>query len=301
MISCEPHALSSHQSAILFKTDAYQQLHKTQGWLHFTYTHRQQLLLSASFHVEDTRATSAPGCPYSGTEIHHPLGYNHFETFLEEIKTHLKRNGITEVTIKQSPSFFFTETAQLEQAFLNTGFSIKSEINHHIALNEKPVNIHPMQIRRIRKCKREGFTFQEEKTEHIYDFIQTCRHQQKLKINIEKDKWQHTMQKLGKHYRCFTVKSAEGRLAAATVIILVNSKVVYNYLPAFDRAFSTYSPLALLTFELCNVLRHENFQWLDLGISSQEGIPQQGLVTFKERMGGLFSLRNTYHAKFRAI
>ena len=52
--------------------------------------------------------------------------------------------------------------------------------------------------------------------------------------------------------------------------------------------------MVLLLQELCSHYQQEGFNVFDLGQSSIEGIPQEGLFQFKERMGAISTEKTTF-------
>lgn len=142
-----------------------------------------------------------------------------------------------------------------------------------------------------------GFFFKKEPRENvreIYHFIQKSREERGLSINIPFDRLDKIMAQYTNQYQMFSIRSREGELVACTIMVFVADKVVYNYLPAFNRDFSVFSPLALLHYKLYEHFASMKFSHIDLGISSIHGVPQESLISFKEKMGGIQSSRLTY-------
>ena len=75
-------------------------------------------------------------------------------------------------------------------------------------------------------------------------------------------------------------------MIAATVCVLVNEEVLYNFLPAHDENYKSLSPVVFLVQGIYNYAFAESLKFIDLGISSLQGKPQAGLIIFKERLGG---------------
>ncbi|MFY0655005.1 MAG: GNAT family N-acetyltransferase, partial [Cyclobacteriaceae bacterium] len=155
--------------------------------------------------------------------------------------------------------------------------------------------------RKIKKCEQEGIKFLyegSEKLSEVYAFIEQCRNAQGLLMNITYDQLKKAFDTLSDAYEIYSVRDKLGELLAATITVRVNKAVVYNYLPAFDRAYKSLSPLAFLTRELVLACQRKGYHYIDLGISSIDGKIQEGLATFKERMGGIRSKRYTYEFNF---
>lgn len=251
--------------------------------------------LQMAYCLDNQKAISIPSAPYAGLEITGSFDPSLFRKALESMIDSLERHNALSIEIKQAP---ICVTPLPSEFFVERGFQIQQEINHHINLETyKYDQLHKMQQRRVQKCEKQGFRFQEEnldQAEDLHTFLSQCREQQGLLINITKTKFLRVVQKLPENFRIFSVFTPEGKRCAATVCIKVNQSVTYNYLPAFDRTFSAHSPLAFLLHQLCLQLQLEKYESFDLGISSIQGQPQDTLIDFKERMGGLISDRLTF-------
>ena len=155
-----------------------------------------------------------------------------------------------------------------------------------------------MQQRRIRKCLKAGFVFEQisdvNKLESVYEFLAECRDQQGLKINISKDLFMESFLRLPEQYKAFAIFTSDRQMIAATVTLKVTEEIIYNYLPGSLKEFNDYSPMAFLLIELIKIFNENGFNYLDLGISSINGKPQEGLAVFKDRMGAIRSEKLTF-------
>lgn len=254
--------------------------------------------IALCINFDNKHAISLPKCPSAGIEFFSEISERDADYFIEKILDHFPNRSIQ---IRQSPEFYQTyQVPEIESILQTRGFDKTEEINHHVDLKDSNLfrRIHKMQIRKIEKCQDVGFTFQNGATMphlEIYQFIKKCRNQQGLEPNISEEHFIRLLSQLPEHYGIFNVLSPAGELAACTITLKVNDTIVYNFLPAFDRKFKEYSPIALLNYEMYGDLKSQGFKYLDLGISSINGEPQKGLVDFKERMGGINSNRCTYN------
>jgi hypothetical protein len=174
----------------------------------------------------------------------------------------------------------------------NHGFSIKRKaVNHHIVIHENPLqdSMHPMEIRRLNKCKEQGFTFTAEpiqNAEEVYDYLSQCREEQGLSLSISKHMFFRYMDEFPQNYPLFTIRDSKD-IVAATVAIKVHRKILYSFLPGSLRKYKNYSPTVLLNEGLYTYCQDHQIEMLDLGISTEkDGKDQESLIAFKERMGG---------------
>lgn len=287
------------EATILFNSKEFIELSKNRK----TVTYSKEGLngktcLRISFDIAGTTAISLEYCPYAGLDIQGHMDPKEIRKFIISSLEGLNSLGVRKIIIKNSPSFL--QEYNIENILMNCGFAISSEeVNHHLELGIEDyyASIHEMQKRKITKCLQSRFRFQNESSDRlgeIYEFIQYCRNQQGLEINVSLDYLKEAFSSLSSNYKLFTIRDKENAILAATVIVKVNESVVYNFLPAFDRNYKNHSPLAFLTYELYNHFSNKGFSYMDLGISSINGNPQEGLVKFKERMGAVFTKRKNY-------
>lgn len=223
---------------------------------------------------------SLPGSPFGGLECTGELDEEGFMAFV------VRSFDRTEnVRLINGPSFYGSRTINWAQL----GFRRqKFEINHHIVLG-KELQISKMQQRRYRKCSRAGFKFDVigdsiEELIHLHGFIAYCRQEKGLSINISIGEFISFNQTFPKNYIRFGVWDGHN-LIAATVLVVMNKSIVYNYLPASTKDYNIYSPMVFLLVKIDLFLKHSRFDYFDLGVSSINGELQQGLSYFKETMG----------------
>lgn len=252
--------------------------------------------LNLTYNTSENQAVSLPRTPYCGFSWEGKLSEDFLRAGLQQFEEQLLSQKVEGILIRQAPECVLA-SAQFLSVFEEMGFENKPEINHHIELESYDINsIHTMQRRRIKKCANADFLVQKEtreQAEKVHQFIAQCRTQQGLTINIDLPHFIRIFDQMPDSYEIYSVWDSKGNRCAATVTIRVSDHVVYNFLPAFDRSFSDFSPLALLYFEVAQKLKQNGYKYFDLGISSINGQPQDSLIQFKERMGGLRSMRAT--------
>lgn len=262
----------------------------------FSHKHLAQKL-HLTYNLSDNQAISLSRAPYSGVWWEGEITEDFLKEGLQQLIKHVRDQNMNKLLIRQAPECVLASN-QFLKVFEKLGFQNKPEINHHIELDSYSMDkLHPMQKRRIKKCQNSGYQLKKEsvdQAEEIHHFIAHCRNQQGLTINIELAHYLRILESLPDIYEMYSILDPSGKRCAATVTIRVNDQVVYNFLPAFDREYSVYSPLSLLYYNLAQELKQAKYKYLDLGISSINGLAQESLIRFKERMGGQLSLRATF-------
>lgn len=260
--------------------------------------------INITFSQEDHLAISLPKAPYAGFNIAGSLSQSAMDEMTVDLKKELLKRDIQKVVIRQRPEFEKTSNIQLiHDGLVKNEFGYTKETNQFVSLDQDlELNLHPMQRRKIKKCEQEQLVFSKEATgniQEVHSFLTFCRKQQGLEINIDNQSLELLFQKLPHNYECYTVRNHEQKIMAATILVLVNEQITYNYLPGFDRTYKSMSPLSFLLFQLFHVLRDRNYNTFDLGISSIEGELQNGLYTYKKRMGAKHSDRFTYEINLK--
>ena len=95
------------------------------------------------------------------------------------------------------------------------------------------------------------------------------------------------------HYLLFGVYD-ESKLIAASVSVRISRQIMYNFYHADDINYRSSSPVAMLVDGVYKYCQQNNFNILDLGISSVQGLLNQGLFDFKDNLGCETSNKCTY-------
>lgn len=218
-----------------------------------------------------------------------------FEAFWKEVHGALKEEKINRAEIIHPPEIY---AGYVPFAWLGeVGFSrMYADINHHIAL--KDFQLHKMEEKKLKQLARLKFTTEKLPATELkatYDFLNDCREEKGLKLNVTYDRLVALFEAYPDRYDIFMCY-LDGAPASAVVTIKVAPDVVYYFLPGTLESAKQHSPMVGL---LAEIVKHfsKTHTYLDLGVSSIEGKPQAGLITFKERMGGIAATKPRYFAK----
>ena len=258
------------------------------------------ILAQCNFTLKDKNALSPEIGPFGSIEMDSSVHEKMLMDFISFFEKQLHLIGGNKVIIKSYASFQSIENSlKLQKAFSTSGYKTKSiDINHHIVVSKECFSsfIHPMEKRRLEKCKKEGMVIRQAETDElelVHEFINNCRKERKLEINIDKQQFLKAIEVMPEHYHVF-IGLINREIAAATVCVSVNSSILYNYLPASAEKFKSFSPVIMIMESVYDFAERMKYKYIDLGISSIAGKPQPGLITFKERIGGIYSQKITY-------
>ena len=257
------------------------------------------------FHVQrqDQQAFSPFRAPFGSMEISPDLTLKLTEDFARTILDFLKTNGVSEVTMKHYPFCYGqSQSALVVNSWLYLDLQISlSQVNHHLPVSEISFEelLHQSERRRLQKCRKHGFTFQREEASFLpeaYDFIAACRQEKKKPLSLSEPQLQALFELFPDRYLIFSVKKGQ-ELAAVTVAVKVRSDILLTVYPASPYAFNNFSPAVMLNEGLYGFCQADKIGMLDYGISGVKEDPHYSLMHFKERMGGLASLKLTFTGK----
>lgn len=215
-----------------------------------------------------------------------------FENFIKSITDQLRQQHVLQLALIHPPKIYagFVPLDWLE----DTGFRKQFvDINHHIELSN--FQMHSMEKRKLEKLNQLGVVVSELDVGHlreVYDFLVTCRHEKKMELNISLEQLSSLFQAFPVRYSIFGAY-LEGELVSVSVNVQTGKNVVYYYLPGTLEKYKSESPMVAIIEKLVDHFQFK-VKYFDLGISSIQGKPQEGLIAFKEKMGGIRSDKCTY-------
>lgn len=243
------------------------------------------------FQVLGKAAISQHRAPFGSFTISEKVDFVTLTEFLSFITDFFRYIGIQEIIIKHYPGFYKPNTCNLVISVLGlNGFKVSTiDIDHFIKISDTDFtsNIHPMEARKLNKCKKAGFNFykhQNTDVELLFSYIESFRKNRKIPVNIDIDTLIRLVEACPENYIFFSVSNSED-IIAATICVQVNNLVLYNFLPAHNENFNNYSPIIYLMDGIYEYAYNKKFRYIDLGISSVHSTPQTGLIKFKERLG----------------
>ena len=233
------------------------------------------------FSINEGVATSLPQSLFGSFECQSETTQAAFLVFVKATIDKLKGEAIHRIEVIHPPAFYagFVPATWLDGA----GFSeMYADINHHIVLTE--FQMHRMEKRKLAKLNRSGLIIRKLLSDHlreVYDFLDRCRKEKGLELNISFEKLTLLFQAFPDRYSIFCAYLAD-QLVSAT--ITVQTTLEKN---------KKESPMVGLMNYLVSHYK-DKAKYIDLGISSRKGEPQEGLIAFKQRIGGMKSLKPTY-------
>lgn len=247
----------------------------------------------------------SPGrAPFGSVQFKNKLREVVVAEFLENTKRYLlEEKNCHTIRFKSYPfAYDPAQSAILTDLLLKQNYSIShSEINHHLAIDDKP--LHEKMYRKTRwgltKCKNSGFVFKEEVTDSLdeaFNFINLCQTEKGYKLSLKFEALNNLFQSFPQRFRTFWVYRDE-EPAACCISILVNKSILYNFYLASKSSFNQYSPAVLLINGLYQFCQQEGIALLDLGTSNLQLWPNFPLIAFKKHLGGEPTLKLSFEFK----
>ncbi|MCR9253384.1 MAG: GNAT family N-acetyltransferase [bacterium] len=276
---------------LFYNSEKYQKLQGINNPIVHSYESENRAKGKIAFHQTNDFLISGHNAPFGSFQFSDNIDNREAKRFIHDVS-----NIDQHFVIRHYPEFY--GSSWISEELVNTGkFEVMKDLNHHIVIsNSNSDDFHPMQKRRIRKCQKLGFTVHQTENkaeqEKAYEFIKSCRLEQGLTINISKEKYMASLD-IADHYHLFLVKYEE-EIVCSSLLVKVNNEVIYNYLPASSARSKKYSPMAFLIDYLLKHYHDAGFKYFDWGQTSIDGVEQESLAQFKERMGAIRSDKYTF-------
>ena len=297
---CPPPHYSLAFKPFLYNQESFLQL-KNYSVRSFYATDRKRQTVLARIHFalqpspDGFKAVSLPELPFGSLEYSAYFMQDHLQLFIAYVKDQLASQQVTTIDIRDCiPEYRSDHGISLQQALLHQRFSIlEKQDNHHIPVDATSFadKIHRMEVRRLKKCERAGFTFRQESLTElasVYQFIIECRAAKSQSLSLSLEGLMHMTRLFPQAYQLFAVYDRELRIAA-TVAIFVNERVMYNFYPASHQHYQKFSPMVFLLQQLYELSWQRGIKLIDLGTSISSS-----LTTFKTRVGGVLSCKRAY-------
>ena len=191
----------------------------------------------------------------------------------------------------------------MHKIFINAGFRvINTEVNQHLLVLESEFKllIRKNEKKKLNQCIKQDYTFKLlsiDELADIYQLVTETRVRKGFPVSMAYDGLHQTIMSLPDKYLLFGLFD-QAELIAASVSIRISQNILYNFYHADEFAYRSNSPLVMLVQEIYCYCQQNEIKILDLGISSENGVKNEGLFVFKENLGCLSSEKNTYFLSY---
>ena len=263
--------------------------------------------LDAFIHLEQAYgvAHSLPQAPFGGLQTISDISDDSLVLLLGATEQYCAEKRMQRLGINSAPVAYDQRQAALLQAvYQSCQFNVRHRyVNHHLSITSAPLaeRLHPSERRRLRKCQRAGFKvgiWENPDPAQVYDFLSESRRRQGYPLSLDYDQLRLLLTHLPHLALVFVVKNKE-QIISLTVGIRVSSRILYNFCPADNLDYRTYSPMVLLNCSLYEYAQSSGIELIDLGMSLDHlGNEKASLIRFKENLGAEKSEKVTYEKNF---
>lgn len=254
---------------------------------------------------ENDRQWKAPySAPFATIiELRKNTTIEYYWDFAKALVEYAKTNGISGISIFLPPdNYDCQQNTKIVNAFLGNGFSLEyQDINFYLNLNHLQIDTYMNAIQYNAK-KNLNIALQSdlslvkcedyESKKEAYEVIKCNRESKGYPLRMTFEQVRDTIE-IVKHD--FFLVKREGKSIASAVIFHVNEKVVQVIYWGDVPEVGEYKPINFLAYELIKYYCAQGIEQIDIGPSTENGIPSYGLCNFKESIG--CEISNKYRLK----
>lgn len=299
-----PPESQTSQHISLFNRSEFHQLNLSGELRVARFDHRRdgKLIGSLCGMVNGTELVSGYSAPLGGPDlVRQSETVTNVMSLLRDALDQARGEGITTVRVKAKPDFYSGSEVEVQFALLNVGFAVEStELNFHFdlagvtAVEDYVARLKPPARRALKHASGEPFTFAEAASDEewtvAYGILDRNRQAKGRRLRLSLEYVLRARDTFPGHIRMFTLVHGDRACAAA---------LVYKVRPQRDMVVAwgdadhelPRSPMNVLVHQLMAQELGDGVLTVDLGISSVDGAPDQGLIQFKESVGAKSSLR----------
>lgn len=285
------------EGGFVFNTPEFQSL-KTGKAKYFVLFGDEGVIARICFSINRNQAISGHQATFGAIDAVLPLASETAKYFLEQVCVSLGKDGVQVVIIKHWPECY-VDSISLNEIFSEVGFrEINSEINQHLVVQEEEFArlIKKNERKKLKQSMNHGYTFKKlliADLPDVYQLVTETRTRKRYPVSMTYDKLEETIKLLPDKYLLFGLFD-QNKLIAASVSIRISHEILYNFYHADEINYRSTSPLVMLIHGIYLYCQQNSIKILDLGVSSENGLVNQGLFNFKKNLGCVSSAKNTY-------
>ena len=261
----------------------------------------QNQAASISFSKIGNSLVSLDKSPFGSFNVQSEASQHQIMDLLTEVEKSCRAQGIVNLTIRCFPEVYSPKKSDLiEKALREFGFAEKyKDISQVIHVSEEVMSLNVHKKRRIRKATELGFHFieiAEDNLSEAYTLFVESRESKGYPVSMTLDDLRGMFKRFRKEYLLFGVFDKK-KMIAASVCIKINEKILYCFYIGDHLPYRTESPVTLLIAGVYDYCRENDFELLDLGLSTDKGTLNRGLYAYKKTFGSIDSHKLTFEKK----
>jgi hypothetical protein len=289
----------------LFNEKVHLLSRSTEGWTYFLLKNQNLIVARTVFKILDQEAINPYRSTFGGIEFSGRLNKSELENFVKLTLSYLNSIGIKSVSLILPPHFIDPNKTKLLESVLR-GFNFieaYKDLNQHIEIDQNTfeAKIIPAQKRRLKKCITANFVFKILDISYLDEYFEmyvASRTRKNYPISLDKASIGKLLNDFPIEFKLMGILD-KNKLIAASIIVKVNPRTVYYFLPADHVEYLTYSPMVFLLKSVYDYCQTNHIHFFDLGISSVKGKFPFGfnLANFKENCGAIVSDKREFALK----
>lgn len=235
--------------------------------------------------------------PFGGFHFRHDNLYtSEIEKYLSSLKEYIVKEGLQGIDLVLPPDLYNqTFNAKTVNALIRSGFhSELPELTSWIDLDQFQGSFsHKNSREYYKQSLRNGLIFKvaenaDEKKE-VYDLISQNRARFGRPIYMTFDDVINTSELWTTDF--FKVTSIDHTIVASGIFYQSHPEIIYALFWGDNEAGRPLRAMDFIAFNIWSYYKDLGFKYIDLGISTESGIPNEGLLRFKESHNGTSSLK----------
>lgn len=221
------------------------------------------------------------------------------DSFIDSLKGYIESQGLSGVDITLPPDIYhLTFNTKLVNAFMRSGFSSKlPDITNWVNLQEFQEKFSQKNSKEyLRQAVRNELSFHlvddREEQKEIYDIISSNRARFGRPIYMTIQDIEDTGALWPVDF--FKVTTADKQMVASAIFYRSHPEICFALFWGDNEQGRPLRAMDFLTFHLWTHYKRLGFLYVDLGISTEAGHPNEGLLRFKESHEATSSLKYTF-------
>jgi hypothetical protein len=251
--------------------------------------------------VKEDQFSSPFSSPFGGWVWSGGIELKELEDAYDLLEKYFNKSGVKKVKITMPP-FFYNESdlALIWNVSARKGYNnVITDLNFQFDLSDFNENyLHSITYNARKNYKigeREGLNFykvtEPDKIKQAYDVIGENRKERGFPLKMSFEDVLKTLEIIKADF--FIVTDNTRNNAAAAMVFHVTDKIVQVVYWGHLSAYSALKPINFLSYNLFQYYKKEGMEYVDIGPSTENSVPNYGLVEFKQSIGCIVSSKVT--------
>lgn len=251
------------------------------------------------FSNQEQTLISLHASPFGSFLTDREITKNDVQICLDKVYEWSASNGVNKLVIRSFPVEYHPKFAHLiKETLLESSFQVLyTDVAQVIFVSASgSMNLNTHKRRRLRNAETRRFQFRSlipTFLDRSYELFSQSRDGKGYPLTMSLEGLQNMFSLFPDEYLLFGVFD-QAKMIAASVSIKVCKKILYCFYIGDDLEYRSQSPVTVLIAGIYEYCRVNNFSMLDLGLSTDKGILNKGLYTFKQSFGAVDSPKFTF-------